>query len=109
MALLPSRARRPDAPFVDAGTVVAVDAPFPGGGVTGAQLATVARTWAAGREIQEIRAKSPEVGAVETWSGAISVGDADNEYYGNYVARDSAEELVVFLEVQVGAGSASGE
>ena len=61
------------------------------------------RTWATGRTFEEIRAKSPEVGAVETWSGAITVGDAEDEFYGNYVARDSAGELVVFLEVQVAA------
>jgi hypothetical protein len=82
-----------------------VDAPFPGGGITGDQLTAVAEKAVGSGKIKEVRARSLEEGkaAGDPSAGMMTVDKGPGEFYNNYVGRDKAGRLVIFLDIESSA------
>ena len=86
-------------PFNCEATVKAVDAPFPGGGITGDQLMGVAEKAVGAGKIKEVRARSLEAGkaAGDPGAGMMTVDRGASEFYNSYVGRDKDGRLVIFF------------
>ncbi|BBM84100.1 ankyrin repeat domain-containing protein [Candidatus Uabimicrobium amorphum] len=84
--------------FKKLATIQTVDAPFPGGGVTGAQVynevAAVIKD--KGGKIFARSVKNDPF----TWKGSIEIKDAKNEYFNNYVCADKDGQLYMFLDLK---------
>jgi hypothetical protein len=102
------RMAEPGNPFLAKGpfncetTVKAVDAPFPGGGITGDQLMAVAEKAVVAGKIKEVRARGLEAGKAADDPGAsmMTVDKGSSEFYNSYVGRDKDGRLVIFLDIE---------
>ena len=79
--------------------IVAIDAPFPGGGLTGRQITDFVKTKVP--QAQEMLARSVKAGEDPKKSkGSISVGDEEMGFYNNYVVADG-DGFRLYVDVQV--------
>ena len=90
-------------PFHCENTVEAVDATFPGGGLNGDQLMSVVEKAVGAKKVVEVRARELTAGQDVADPGAnmITVDAGANEFFNNYVGRDSQGRLAVFLDIEV--------
>ena len=102
------RMAEPENPFAAKGpfncetTIKALDAPFPGGGVTGEQLMTVVEKVVEPGKIKEVRVRGLEAGkeAGNPSASMITVDKDASEFYNNYAGRDKAGRLAIFLDIE---------
>lgn len=79
-------------------TIQTVDAPFPGGGVTGEQVYSEIAA-AEKDKTFKIFARSVKNNPFN-WKGSIEVSNSKNEYYNNYVCADKDGQLYMFLDLR---------
>lgn len=84
-------------PFQHRGTLQAVAAPYGGGGVTGAQIWKIVH--ADGSASSEVWARSLQLGPRSTTGAGITVDDAGDEYFDNYVGQTADARLLMLIEV----------
>jgi hypothetical protein len=94
-----------EGPFNCETAITTVDAPFPGGGVTGEQLMSVVDKVVVKDSIIEVRIRALEAGksADDPGAGMMTVDRDANEFYNNYVGRDARGRLVLFLDIETKA------
>ena len=92
-----------EGPFDCGNTVEALDAPFPGGGLNGDQLMSVVEKAVGTKKIVEVRARGLTAGqdAADPGANMITVDAGANEFFNNYIGRDSQGRFAVFLDIEV--------
>ena len=79
-------------------SIQTIDAPFPGGGVTGEQVYSEIAAVEKDKKFK-IFARSVKNDPF-TWRGSIEVSNSKNEYYNNYVCADKDGQLYMFLDLR---------
>lgn len=83
--------------------ITAVDAPFPGGGVTGDQLMHAVQEAFGSRPVGEVRVRALTAGRPvdDPNASMMTVAPGHNEFYNSYVGRDQNGRSAIFLDVDV--------
>lgn len=82
-------------------SIVAIDAPFPGGGVTGKQIVELINKSKVKGEIKNIRAHNVVTEKPFKSGGAMIVTGSDGNYYNSYVYKPESGDLKIYLDLEI--------